>query len=521
MDILFLPISFTFRQIFSILLPQCFTQEAAMSEFSNLLSSFIKNNDTNVRALTNYCDLDRSTMYKLINGKRNPSSKELVQRIAAFMNLDPVETQELINAYRLTKIGWETYYQRKNVLEFLLNFADIYGETSLSSPAPLNFSVHEASSQSLRKDTVPLSGHLQISSAIHKIFLETAACSCETFCIFAQPEHLEALNISASLLNYHPNIKIQHILCINNSKSYIRSQQNYNIQCLKKIIPLYQTANDYQPYYYYDNVNSHFNNLNFMPCLFLAEKAAILCDSDLKEGILISKPDVLALFKKRFLDILENTEPLALKFVSGLNFHLKSFSSVYSASSDIYGLNAEPCLIPFFSQELLEKYIKKSLPNREELIKVQLNTYIKSFTNTNMHLYFTRDGVLNFLMSGKLHEIPESLYHPLDYADRIKLLRRLYKAIETSWDMHLLKGALEKFPLTLHLMSTPSYGYLMFSNQKQDLSYILLKEQNILSSFYDFCSSLEENEMLVSKEKTLSFLDSLINQNSQQASLVL
>ena len=84
-----------------------------MSEFSDLLSLLIKNQDVNVSALTAYCELDRSTMYKLINGKRAPSSKALVQKLASFMNLNPLETQELLQAYLLTKVGWDTYYSRK------------------------------------------------------------------------------------------------------------------------------------------------------------------------------------------------------------------------------------------------------------------------------------------------------------------------------------------------------------------------------------------------------------------------
>lgn len=75
-----------------------------MSEFSNVLSLFIKTRDVNVSALTAYCELDRSTMYKLINGKRSPSSKALVQKLASFMNLNPLETQELIQAYLLSKL---------------------------------------------------------------------------------------------------------------------------------------------------------------------------------------------------------------------------------------------------------------------------------------------------------------------------------------------------------------------------------------------------------------------------------
>ena len=96
-----------------------------MSTFSDLFSLFIKSREINVSALTAYCNLDRSTMYKLINGKRTPTSKELVRQIASFMNLNPVETQELVDAYLLTKVGWEAYYRRKNVLDFILNFDEL------------------------------------------------------------------------------------------------------------------------------------------------------------------------------------------------------------------------------------------------------------------------------------------------------------------------------------------------------------------------------------------------------------
>lgn len=71
-----------------------------MSEFSDLLSLFIKSKEVHVSVLTGYCDLDRSTMYKLINCRYSPIPKELVRRITSFINLNPMETQELIDVYR-------------------------------------------------------------------------------------------------------------------------------------------------------------------------------------------------------------------------------------------------------------------------------------------------------------------------------------------------------------------------------------------------------------------------------------
>lgn len=491
-----------------------------MSEFSDLLSLFIKTRDINVSALTSYCDLDRSTMYKLINGKRTPSSKELVQNLAAFMNLNPVETQELINAYHLTKVGWDTYYRRRNVLEFILDFTipGSHGESVFPFTSSPDFWEYQLPNQDSAKDSFALSGQLQLSAAIHSILYEAASKKKGTICIFAQPEHLESLNIAASLPHCPSDIKVQHILCINNNKSFIKSQQNYNIQCLKKIIPFFGTRYDYQPYYYYDNVNSHFNNLNFMPCMFLTQKAAILCSGDLKEGILLKSRDVLTLFQKRFREILKKTSPLTLGFASSMNFHLKNMISIFAEVQTVYGLSAEPCLMPCFTPEILDKYLISQVPNRKQLLE-ELQQYIKSFTNSSLHLHFTRDGVMNFLMSGRLHEIPSNLYRPIDYEDRIKLLKKLCDQIENGHDVRLLKSSLEKFPLNLHLFIASNYGYLMFSGQNKNLTYILLNEQNILTSFFDFASSLEENKMLESKEETLAFLRSFIKSNAKIGNL--
>lgn len=487
-----------------------------MSEFSDLLSLFIKNREVNVSALTGYCDLDRSTMYKLINGKRTPTSKELVRRIASFMNLNPMETQELIDAYLLTKVGWETYYRRKNVLDFILDFDDLHLETGFSTPSFQDFKL--TSFNNKERSALPLNGQLHLSSALHQILLEGTSSSDTVIRIFAQPEHLQALNVANFLANYQSNAKIQHILCVNNSKSLIRSQQNYNIQCLKKMVPLYGTLYDYQPYFYYDNVNSHFNNLNIFPCMFITGQSAILCSSDLKEGILFTDEKIVELLKNRFNEILKDTSPLTQEFATGLNFHLKNFSSIYTSAQDVYSLSAEACLIPFFTPDLVEKYMIQDLPRRQEMVN-ELNEYIRAFTSAGLHIYFTKDGVLNFLMTGYIKEIPNSIYAPpIEMPDRIRLLRKLCEHVKGKWDIRLMKGSIDKFPLPLHLSITSNYGYMMFSRHNQDLVYIMLKEQNILNAFHDFACSLEENEMLCTPDETQDFLQTVIRQYTLHAS---
>ena len=52
-----------------------------MSTFSEVLTEYIKAKHVKVAPMTKYCGIDRSTMYKLISGKRNPPSKDIFEKM--------------------------------------------------------------------------------------------------------------------------------------------------------------------------------------------------------------------------------------------------------------------------------------------------------------------------------------------------------------------------------------------------------------------------------------------------------
>lgn len=101
-----------------------------MSEFSQMLSKFIKERDTNIYMLAKYCNYDRANMYKLTSGKRNAPDLPFVKKLAEYMHLSPDEEKQLIEKYKISVVGYETYYRRKNIEEFLSEFA--FAETALS-----------------------------------------------------------------------------------------------------------------------------------------------------------------------------------------------------------------------------------------------------------------------------------------------------------------------------------------------------------------------------------------------------
>ena len=146
--------------------------------------------------------------------------------MAEFMNLSPWSTRRLWMPIRYPhRLG--RLLPRRSIVEFILNFQNIHAKSSFyfsagprkSAPGP-------------RGRRGSLSGRVQVSSAIHNLCLRALQEGEGSLSILAQPEHLEALDVAASLLSSPAELAVHHIICINNSRSLLRSRQDYNLQCL-------------------------------------------------------------------------------------------------------------------------------------------------------------------------------------------------------------------------------------------------------------------------------------------------
>lgn len=93
-----------------------------MSVFSDLLKHYVHEKNVKVMSLAHYCNLERSTVYKFINGKREPMSAELVERIAQFIKLTPLETYQLKESWKMARMGENPYYIRKSIEHFMADF---------------------------------------------------------------------------------------------------------------------------------------------------------------------------------------------------------------------------------------------------------------------------------------------------------------------------------------------------------------------------------------------------------------
>ena len=135
-----------------------------MPDFATLLSEHIHNKNIKTYALAQYCNLDRSNMYKIIKGQRKPSSLEMVEKMCKFMHLSPSEQADMEESYHIALIGRENYYRRKAVQQFFEEFR--IPTLQLPATSPSNASDYA-------DNATLLHSHLEINRSLLYIILGT------------------------------------------------------------------------------------------------------------------------------------------------------------------------------------------------------------------------------------------------------------------------------------------------------------------------------------------------------------
>ena len=92
--------------------------------------------------MAQYCEMERSTVYKFINGKREPMSVELVEKIAYFIKLTPFETYRLREAWKMARMGEDAYYICKNIEHFLTDFPNRSSQPSCNFVPHIDIKKH-------------------------------------------------------------------------------------------------------------------------------------------------------------------------------------------------------------------------------------------------------------------------------------------------------------------------------------------------------------------------------------------
>lgn len=481
-----------------------------MSDFSQLLTEYIHQKNIRIYSLSEYCGVDRSLMYKIIHGKRLPASALVVDKIAEYLRLTPGEFQELSTAYAVEAQGYDNFYRRRDILNFLNNFKNIANTNHLDhSRAELPL---------FETDLVALDNPTQVNQAVLSIIARQLQAGDGEINLLLRTDYPFLTHLLISMAHHSKSVKINHIIQLNNSEQ-INHKKNYNLHRLMDILPLCTCGCSYLPYYYYDNILSE-DGLRLFPYMILTDSGAVLLSDTLESGVFSQQPDFLSLLRSLFSQYKAQSRVL-LKKIDNIPEQITYIQDSFTADcSAEYILQMTPCMTDLLTGELLEKYINPGLPSRQSQIQ-NLTEHIrglnKYFSQSPVVIIFSEEGIQHFLDTGLLEEYPSYIYSPFSLRDRLRLLERFVnKYRDLPQRIRMLRQSIGSVKNGANIHVCSHSGYLFFTPVSFDVPVWLdIRESGLLSAFLDFFEHMDDS-MFYPHMETIFRIEQLIQKYSEQ-----
>lgn len=480
-----------------------------MSFFSDLLGRHIAAKGIKSTEMARYCGMERSFMYKIIKGTRQVANLNTVLIMADYLRLTPSEKSSFIEAYKISTEGLENYYRRRNIMELFQNFRKY--SAIYSGPT------HDFSSYSDTDSICIINGEREINHLLlHILFLESKKSNPQIR-LLIQPDYDFLMNLLPTLGYENKNLSITHIICFNTSDQPTIDKKTYNLSCLKKILPVYSCACNYNVYYYYGNLIHSSNDLILFPYLVLTSEHALLLSKDMHSGILFHEEENLRFFKNIFESYVEEASSFGVT-MNDLPTQLNYFYNLKTDPSQNYCFQMLPCLTHCIPDYFFEKYITPGLPCRSQWIDMLLD-YVhqirKRFSDNRIQFIFSEEGVRRFLDTGRIPEYPPAVYLPFDAEDRVVLLSEFFDRYPLD-DIRMLKRSIGDLDNELFMYANRQNGYLMFPSSDPDQLICLdITEPGLLQGFCDFCEHLDE-DLFYTSEETQEIISSLIGKEKSR-----
>lgn len=475
-----------------------------MPEYSELLRRYMKEKDIKIDKLTQYCGVERSSMYKILNGKRKVTKIDIAKKIANYMQLSPVECEQYYEAYYRSMAGERAFEENRQMEDFILHFDEIYYEQSRKLLGESNAAAQEQASSMV----CMLNGKVEIDYYIRMILDQAVQRQNPRIYLMMQCDNQFLKEILLMLGKNRTDMRIEHILC------FQKNENQKNMEILKQIIPFYACDCQYIPFYYYDEISAHFYNMNLFCNVIICDEAVLCYTSDYTYGQLLRKEEFVKAYQDLFQTYQSHTYPLLSKVKSVIEEYLFVGQDVLCGmeTAKAYSLHAEPCAIPFISREILEKQLVLQLPHREQLIEMFENYILEEkemLDQGKLCCSFTLNGLERFIREGRQEEIPEDFYYPIETSDCIKMVTDMLPYFQNG-AYRIMKNRLSDMNSKLHIFMSPAKGHLLFQKKEKELVYININEPGMIQQFMSFLQGMNEEICLYTADEAVEKVKEII-----------
>jgi len=483
-----------------------------MSLFGEHLRSIIEGNKINVYALSKRAGLDRSAIHKIMSGSKIPV-EDYAQKLAAALPLSPAERTRFLEAYTISSVGEQRYKQRKQVKELIESIAQI--------EKGFNAGVVGAWGSIARleeADTV-VTGSFAVNNLVKNAIAESLFCENGAGIDFVIPDSYQYFyNELLSCYAQNPQAQIRHIITFA-KKIDALDGHNTNIQQIANILPLaFASDTGYQPYYFYRS-SPDLELTQTMPYFILTSTdKLILINRKLDRAALMCNKDFVQIYKDSFTQMLEQSKPLISTYENVhevLAFHANAIHK--DDDEPVHVINPEPSVEPVFTKEMLDKLIKRDIPDREELIEMVYKHYGIWRENKNPYIEVcATNGAYDLIHSGYFFFAPHDLFEPIPKDMMADIMSKMQAKINVK-KLTLLFTDPSKIllPKKTFIAVSRKSGVIIFTSKGEtncptDFICICLNEDSITEAVLDFVESIEQSGLVYSAEESAKTLESII-----------
>lgn len=397
-----------------------------MQQFCELMKEYISKGRISVKKLAADMGIDRTLLQKYIAGSRKPKNRREVDQIALCMMLSPAEQDRLVTAYFQGIYGRKSYESFQQIKRFLEGNIDLKTEEqkcSVPGKEPL------AEEFELQENCRVFYGKMQVADALTgmfnrgyvPIFGEGVKPNVR---IIMQPDQKELM---VSLLRLCGNIsaQVEHIICLDRDK-----EDNDNFSLITPVLSMLFCNDKYQIRYYYEDTDSHINEMSLFSTMILLEEYAFLCNRQGDECIVYHQKECVEFLQRRYDDIAARTTELNIKRKTTVQIE-ETARKLRATGNKNCWFGWTPCMTFGLTREIYESHLLLPEPDKTYLIDAQMRD-IQIMMEAKPYVdCCAEEGLRYFMETGDLPEYPEYFYRKPERRTRIEVLENLVKTVES------------------------------------------------------------------------------------------
>ena len=216
-----------------------------MSKFSDKCRELLTENGYNVYRLSQAASLERTTLQRMVTGKRLPG-QEFVENFCRALRIPFLEEKEVMELYKMESIGESAYLNQKTILQLFDTLSNLDKEEKRNNYKVIDHGDLELLSP-IADDTYDTEMLLQF------ILKKTINTEDQPIIYTNIPGTNTLLSHYLMLLapQYQKEISVKHLIYFQTNISSAHA----NLETLNQVLPLcFSKTIHYEPFYYYSKI---------------------------------------------------------------------------------------------------------------------------------------------------------------------------------------------------------------------------------------------------------------------------